>query len=309
MTCRALLGCCALLPLLAGCGPAIESSPEGSTSSGSSLASSGSVDDADSTSMGSPGSGSSSSSTTTATAAESSTTGAVLETSSGTGTLDYCEDGPGRDYVRLVPETPSPPRGISQIDALCVVEGSTATEGLRTFQLHCDEGLEQPALYELDVYAHDGQNDALLEGETVRLRAYRNYPIDYGLVRVVLVTTPEGELLAGDYTWPEPSLPDEVAAWFDVSIEEFDVRCATVEPPPPVNTFVNDPCPFASTVMGANVAWAEYAVTLEPGERTSVGELLFSGSFERFAYDRGDVEGKCPSEGLGGGVAVLRQRG
>lgn len=232
----------------------------------------------------------------------------MLETSSSTGTLDYCDGLPRRDSMQLVPEEPSP-RGTSLVDALCVVEGSTATETLRTFQLQCDEGLEQPVLHELDVHAHDGQNGALIDGETVRFRAFRNYPIDYGFVSVVLVTTPEGELLAGDYTWPAPFVPKEVAEWFNVTVEPLDVGCATVEPPPPVNNFIMDPCQFASTVMGASVVWGEYAVTLEPGERTAVGDLLFSGSFARYDYTDGDVEPQCASEGVNGGVAVLRQRG
>ena len=307
MTCRALLGCCALLPLLGACGPAVDTSPEGSTSGGPSPTSTGTVDEAGSSSTGSPGGGTSSS-TTTAPVAESSTTDIVPETSSSTGVLDYCEDHPRRDSMQLVPEDPSP-RGTSLVDALCVVEGSTATETLRTFQLQCDEGLEQPVLHELDVYAHDGQNDALVHGETVRFRAYRNYPIDYGFVSVVLVTTPAGELLAGDYTWPEPFVPKEVAAWFDVTIDALDIGCATVEPPPPVNTFINDPCQVASTVVGASVMWGEYAVTLEPGERTQTGGLLFSGSFASYDYDDGNVEPQCASEGVNGGVAVLRQRG
>lgn len=303
MTCRALLRCCALLPLLGACGPAVEASPEGSTSGGPSPTSTGTVDEAGSSSTGSTGGGTSSS-TTTEPSAESSTTDTVLDTSSSTGALDYCDDLPGRDSMQLVPEEPSP-RGTTVVDALCVVEGSMATETLRTFQLQCDEGLEQPVLHELDVYAHDGQNGALLEGETVRFRTFRNYPIDYGFVSVVLVTTPEGELLAGDYTWPEPFVPKEVAAWFDVTVDPLDIGCATVEPPPPVNSFIMDPCPHASTVMGADVVWNGYAVTLEPGTRTPVGDLLFSGSFRDYDYVR-DV---CFAEGIRGGVAVLRQRG
>ena len=302
MACRAALGALGVVALLGGCGPAVEAIPGGSSAGGSSSGwhptSSGVVDDSVG---GTSGAGTTSSPPPTP-PVESSTTNTGLETS--TGELNDCHDFPPRDYLRLVPEELPRDVIVSLVDALCLVESSEVDGTLLTYRLQCDQGQDEPVPHALDVYSHDGQARPLLEAEMVRLRTYRTYPIDYGLISVTLLTTPEGELLGGDYPWPPPYVPDEVAAWFEVSVEMVDIGCATVDPSPPATGFILDPCPSSSTVIGANVVWGENTVTLQPGVRAEVGELLFSGSFQDHDYP----DDGCYEDGLRGGVAFYRQR-
>lgn len=107
--------------------------------------------------------------------------------------------------------------------------------------------------------------------------------------RGVRFSAPEGETLVGHFGWPvSASVPDTVAAWFNLSIETFDANCTPVEPEVG-GMFVQDPCPAIDTRLGVVMTWDGVDVSIGPGELVEEQGAVYAADASRLEF----VEESC----------------
>jgi len=175
-----------------------------------------------------------------------------------------------------------------QNDAVCVVDQVDDLETGFAYDLLCDEGGDAPTERRVRLTSAVSQPAPLIVGETVRAQLYRDFS-DTGTSTYVRLSAPEGDTLVAYYEWPvRSSVPDTVAAWFDVSVETFDANCTPVEPEVG-GMFVQDPCPAIDTRVGVVATWAGVDLSLGPGELVEEHGAVYAADASQLEF----VEESC----------------
>jgi hypothetical protein len=158
------------------------------------------------------------------------------------------------------------------VDVSCTVDAIDIEDEVR-YTLACDD-----TQHVLDVRSNPPVDLELVVGDSVHLRAARNYPIDTGGYHFIALRDVAGELVAATYQpyrgEPPPEV-DVVSFYSPLEFAAVDVGCEPVPDDSPGcgGTFIVDACATDDTRLAADFTVADVTIQIWSGTFADVGSL------------------------------------